>query len=133
MWQRARKWGEICRSFAGLERWIPRWRRGFQPGYGGWLNVGKRIQVGCLQKRRSLRAAIAWNGRMVTAYSAAIGRAWLAILAAGGLLLNISAANAAGLFLDGADARSMALGGEEAAQTGSAIAAMDSNPAALSG
>ncbi|MFZ3377526.1 MAG: outer membrane protein transport protein [Chthoniobacterales bacterium] len=70
---------------------------------------------------------------MVTVHSTANGRAWLAILAAGGLLLNISAANAAGLFLDGADARSMALGGEEAAQTGSAIAAMDSNPAALSG
>jgi hypothetical protein len=70
---------------------------------------------------------------MVTVSSAAVGRPWLAILAAGGLLFNISAANAAGLFLDGADARSTALGGEEAAQTGSAIAAMDSNPAALSG
>src|ERR1700737_2324731 len=70
---------------------------------------------------------------MVSAHSPAHGRAWLAILAAGGILLNISAANAAGLFVDGADARSMALGGEEAAQTGSAIAAMDSNPAALTG
>ncbi len=70
---------------------------------------------------------------MVTAPSIGIGRFWLAILAGGGLLLNISAANAAGLFTDGADARSIALGGEEVAQTGSAIAAMDSNPAALTG
>jgi long-subunit fatty acid transport protein len=70
---------------------------------------------------------------MITTSSIFIGRVWLAILAAGGFLLNISAANAAGLFVDGADARSISLGGEEAAQTGSVIAAMDSNPAALTG
>ncbi len=39
--------------------------------------------------------------------------------------------SAAGLFGDGADARSIALGGVEAAQNGSAISAMNSNPAAL--
>ncbi|MDQ2659280.1 MAG: outer membrane protein transport protein [Verrucomicrobiota bacterium] len=42
-------------------------------------------------------------------------------------------ATAAGLFGDGLDARTIAVGGAEAAQTGSAIAAMNSNPAALSG
>lgn len=43
----------------------------------------------------------------------------------------ISPLSAAGLFGDGADARSLAIGGVEAAQNGSAIAAMNSNPAAL--
>lgn len=38
---------------------------------------------------------------------------------------------AAGLFGDGLDARSAAIGGADTAQTGSAIAAMNSNPAAL--
>ncbi len=39
----------------------------------------------------------------------------------------------AGLFNDGLDAHSIALGGADAAQTGSALAAMNSNPAALAG
>lgn len=57
----------------------------------------------------------------------------LALLVVGVLLCPIPRASAAGLFGDGADARSIALGGSEAAQAGSAIAALDSNPATLSG
>ena len=43
----------------------------------------------------------------------------------------VSCTFAAGLFNDGADARSIAVGGTDSAQTGSALAAMNSNPAAL--
>ncbi|MDP9097810.1 MAG: hypothetical protein M3N48_02290 [Verrucomicrobiota bacterium] len=53
------------------------------------------------------------------------------ILFAGLLLALVSSASAAALFGDGADARSIAVGGAETAQTGSAISAMSSNPAAL--
>lgn len=57
----------------------------------------------------------------------------LNLFAAASLLALTSAASAAGLFEDGADARTIALGGIDGAQTGSALAAMNSNPAALTG
>lgn len=55
-------------------------------------------------------------------------RVWLT--AAGVAFALISGASAGG-FYNAADARSAALGGEEAAQSGSVLSAMDSNPAAL--
>ena len=55
------------------------------------------------------------------------------VFAAAIVFATASATCAAGLFGDGLDARSIALGGTEAAQIGSAIAAMNSNPAALTG
>lgn len=48
------------------------------------------------------------------------------------LLALVWPAHGAGLFGDGTDARSIAIGGAEAAQSGSALAAMNTNPAALS-
>ncbi|MDQ6809891.1 MAG: outer membrane protein transport protein [Verrucomicrobiota bacterium] len=47
------------------------------------------------------------------------------------LFLWVRSGDAAGLLSDGSEARSAGIGGTEAAQSGSALAAMDSNPAAL--
>lgn len=57
-------------------------------------------------------------------------RGWRILLITG-LLVPVPQAYAAGLYRDGADARSAALGGAEVAQSGSALAALDANPAAL--
>ncbi len=56
----------------------------------------------------------------------------LAILVAALGFAAVLNAPAAGLFGDGADARTIAVGGNDVAQSGSALGAMNSNPAALS-
>lgn len=66
---------------------------------------------------------------MVIAKKGRMFRGFLAIFSL--LIALTTSSSAAGLFGDGADARTIALGGVEAAQGGSAIAAMNSNPAAL--
>lgn len=57
-------------------------------------------------------------------------RYFLALSAAVFLFLEVVSGSAAGLYND-ADAREAALDGAAAAQTGSVLSAMDSNPAAL--